>query len=108
MRIRTAVLAIAMTAFAGPALANCYELIGCTDSEYFAKRDLRQLSCQNLWDVRNTIYKENGYCFATKRAINYFGNEGCYVEDQGAVKLNTYERQNVAQIVAVEKAKGCR
>jgi len=107
MRIRTLALAFSMLAFAGPALANCYETIGCDDSDAFSEADLRHFSCQVLWDLRNSIYKQNGYCFKTQRAISYFGNDGCYIADQGAVKLNAYERQNVAAIQSVEKAKGC-
>jgi hypothetical protein len=107
MQIKSLAIAFAILSFAGPAMANCYEGIGCTDSEYFTKRDLRELSCQALWDVRNTIYKDNGYCFSTKKAISYFGNKGCTTKDMGAVRLNTYERENVAQIASVEKSEGC-
>ena len=63
---------------------------------------LKQLSCQILWEVRNTIYKENGYCFKTKAAIKAFGNAGCTYKDMGAV-----QRSNVGAIVKVEKQKGC-
>jgi YARHG domain len=89
------------------ASANCYELIGCTNKNYFKPAQLKQLSCYNLWTVRNTIYKENGYCFKTKTAINEFGNAGCIYHDMGAVPLNAYERANVGAIVKVEKQKGC-
>jgi hypothetical protein len=92
---------------AGPTPAACYEEIGCTDGDKFRKSDLSEFSCQLLWDVRNTIYKENGYCFQTKKARNYFGNDGCYVDDMEEVKMSSIERHNVGQIVAVEKALGC-
>ena len=92
---------------AGPSLAACYEVIGCTDGDKFRKADLSEFSCQLLWDVRNTIYQENGYCFQTKKAKNYFGNEGCYIDDMEDVKMSSIERTNVGQIVAVEKALGC-
>lgn len=105
--IKTLAIALAMLAATSPALANCYEGIGCDDSDYFQKQDLRYFSCQALWDLRNTIYKQNGYCFSTKRAIDYFGNQGCYISRQGDVKLNPYERQNVSTIAAVEKQAGC-
>ncbi|PXA99054.1 YARHG domain-containing protein [Nostoc sp. 3335mG] len=96
-----------MLAGVNAAFANCYEVIGCDDSDYFARGDLRQLSCQSLWEVRNWIYKQNGYCFSTQRAKASFGNAGCWITDQGQVKLNVYERENVATIAQVEKAKGC-
>jgi hypothetical protein len=92
---------------AGPSLAGCYEGIGCTDGDRFRTSDLRQYSCPILWELRNSIYKENGYCFKTERAKSYFGNRGCWVNDQNSVKLNAIERYNVRQIVAVEAQKGC-
>lgn len=92
---------------AGPSLANCYEGIGCTDGNKFRKADLRDFSCQVLWDLRNSIFKENGYCFKTQRAKDYFGNKGCWVTQQSKVKLNSFEKYNVNQIVAVEAEMGC-
>ena len=105
--LRGFVVTLALLAGISGASANCYELIGCDDSDTFRRADLRQLSCQSLWEVRNWIYKQNGYCFSTQRAKNAFGNEGCWITNQGQVKLNAFERQNVATIVAVEKARGC-
>jgi hypothetical protein len=67
----------------------------------------KQLSCQILWEVRNTIYKENGYCFHTQKAIDAFGNAGCKYDDSGAVPLNAAERHNVSAIKKVEAKKGC-
>ena len=107
MRLKLLILALALLAGTGPALASCYENIGCTDSDNFTQRDLRQLSCQNLWMVRNQIYKENGYCFKTARAINYFGNAQCTPDNMSAVRLSAIERYNINQIVAVERQKGC-
>jgi hypothetical protein len=104
---RAAAAAIAVLCATAPAMANCYELIGCDDSQKFSRAKLRQLSCQALWEVRNMIYKQNGYCFTTERAIEAFGNDGCFVEGQGNVKLNHYERYNVGVIKQVEAAKGC-
>jgi hypothetical protein len=90
-----------------PARANCYELIGCTDKDYFNASQLKQLSCQILWEVRNTIYKENGYCFHTQKAINAFGNAGCKYDNMSDVPLNAAERHNVLAIKKVEAKKGC-
>ena len=107
MKVKTLLVALAMLASTGAAMANCYENIGCDDSDRFQRSDLRRLSCQSLWEVRNWIYKQNGFCFQTDRAASYFGNQGCYVTSQAAVRLNAYERDNVAAIRAVERAKGC-
>jgi len=107
MRIKTLVLALAMVAATGPAMANCYEGIGCDDGDYFSRGDLRQLSCQALWEVRNAIYDQNGFCFQTDRAARFFGNAGCSVNNQSQVRLNVYERSNVEAIRSVERSKGC-
>ena len=52
---------------AAPAKADCFEVIGCTDSDWFDSDDLEEFSCENLWHVRNRIYDEHGYCFSTER-----------------------------------------
>ena len=87
--------------------ANCYEGIGCSDSQKYRESEVRRLSCQALYEVRNFIYKENGYCFTTERAIATFGNEGCFVTNLAQVRLNVYERYNAALIKKVEQRKGC-
>lgn len=94
---------------AGPqrAAANCYEIIGCSDSNYFKISDLKKLGCQPLWEVRNWIYKERGYCFKTPKAIKTFGNAGCLYDDAAQVPLNKFEKYNVSAIKKVEKQKGC-
>ena len=63
--------------------------------------------CQALWVERNSYYKRAGYCFRTQRAINYFGNGGCYITNQAAVPLSRGERNRIAQIVALERRWGC-
>ncbi|MFO7479133.1 MAG: YARHG domain-containing protein [Methyloceanibacter sp.] len=90
-----------------PAQANCYELIGCTNKNYFKHSDLKKLGCQPLWEVRNWIYKENGYCFKTSKAIKAFGNAGCLYDDARLVPLNQFEKYNVNAIKKVERQKGC-
>lgn len=108
MRALLTIIAILAT---GAAYGACFEDLGetgCTDEETFPLRDLRHLSCENLWLVRNTIYDENGLCFRTARGQDYFDNSDCYIDDPGAVSLNTYERGNVNRIVQVESELGCR
>jgi YARHG domain-containing protein len=92
---------------AQPARANCYELIGCSNQNYFKSSDLMQLGCQPLWEVRNWIYKENGYCFKTPKAIKAFGNAGCQYDDITQVPLNQFEQYNVKAIKKAEANKGC-
>ena len=92
---------------AAPASAACFEDVGCTDSQYMRAQDLRRLSCENLWMVRNTIFDENGLCFKTRRARSVFSNVDCWVEEQAAVALNDYEHSNVSKIVGIESSFGC-
>lgn len=91
-----------------PARAGCYEGLGCTDLHRFAQGALYNQSCEFLYFLRNSIYKENGYCFRTQRAIRTFGNAGCYIQDAARVPLNPVERYNVDLIKRVENARGCR
>jgi hypothetical protein len=100
--------ALGLAVLAGaPANADCYEGIGCTDSDEYDVDDLVELSCENLWHVRNRIYDENGYCFKTERALEQFDNSGCYVDEQADVELSWIEKHNVDEIVEAEEEKGC-
>ena len=92
---------------AAPARPDCYEDIGCTDSDMMSAGDLKEMSCQNLWHVRNRIYDENGYCFTTVRGRKAFDNSDCWVRSQSKVKLSAVERHNVNAIVEAEAANGC-
>lgn len=64
--------------------------------------------CFELWVERNSVYKRNGYCFKTSRAIAYFGNAGCQYDREADVPLSAAERRAVARIRAEERALGCR
>jgi hypothetical protein len=66
-----------------------------------------QIGCQPLWEVRNWIYKENGYCFKMPKAIKVFGNAGCLYDEAAQVPLNQFERYNVKAIKKAEAKKGC-
>src|SRR5262245_53837249 len=91
----------------GARAAHCYELIGCSNKDHYKISDLMQFGCQPLWEVRNWIYKENGYCFRTPKAIEAFGNSGCRYDDVAQVPLNDIERYNMKTIKSVETKKGC-
>ena len=103
-----ALLLIGVTAIPGGARAACYEDVGCSDTDLFVAGDLERLAeCDILWEMRNTIYKENGYCFHTKPAIKAFGNAGCHINAMGKVPLNAAESHNVIAIKKAEAKKGC-
>ena len=109
--MRMTVAALLLTALPAPAVAGCFENLGttgCTHLETFSRDDLRGLSCQNMWYVRNSIYNDNGYCFKTKAAKAEFDNSDCFVKDAAKLRLNRHEQANVDRIVRVEKEKGCR
>lgn len=64
-------------------------------------------SCGEAWFQRNQIYKDNGYCFKTARAIRAFGNAGCSYDDVGDVPLSARQRAIVADLRAFERMNGC-
>jgi len=64
-------------------------------------------SCQDLWIERNSYYKQAGYCFKTDAAIAYFGNQGCYINNEAAVRLSRYARNRIDEIVRLERRMGC-
>jgi hypothetical protein len=112
MRVPFALISVAFSALsaiatASPARANCYETFGCTDSQYFDAQQLEQASCQVLWEMRNIIFKERGYCFHSTRAVKAFGNAGCLYDDVASVPRNDFERANISAIKEVESSKGC-
>lgn len=110
MLSKTSQLAIAASAAAfaaaTPAHAGCH-LIDCVENVYVKPSELKSQSCETLWILRNSIFKDAGYCFKSERAAKWFGNEGCTHDDQSAVPLNDYQRHNIEVIEAREAEKGC-
>jgi hypothetical protein len=92
---------------ATPAQAACFSGIGCTDEDEFDADDLSELKCSALWELRNSIYFEAGYCFQTKRAINFFGNDECEYDDAEDIEFSSVEQTNINTIVDVEAENGC-
>ena len=64
-------------------------------------------SCQALWVERNTYYKQAGYCFRTRRAIEYFGNAGCYIYNEAQIVFPPNIRRRIDDIMRLERAWGC-
>lgn len=63
--------------------------------------------CAGLWSARNEIYKAQGYCFRTERAIRAFGNAGCQYDDINDVPLSANDRRVIANILRQERMQGC-
>ena len=103
-----ALLAVIFLTLSTGVHAECYDVFGCSDRNYFRANDLMDgPNCDFLYTMRNSIYKERGYCFATPRAIQTFGNAGCRFDNVNEVPLNRFERANVATIQSAEQAMRC-
>lgn len=63
--------------------------------------------CQELWVMRNQIYKDAGYCFTSPRAITYFGNGGCLYHSQSEVPLSDQQRQTIKMIKKSSARQSC-
>jgi hypothetical protein len=64
-------------------------------------------NCQELWVMRNQIYKDAGYCFTSPRAITYFGNGGCLYHSQSEVPLSDQQRQTIKMIKKSSARQSC-
>lgn len=103
--IATLVLAFASLV---PALADCYDVFGCTDRDRFRVNDLLSgPNCDFLYTMRNVIYSEHHYCFRTARAIAAFGNQDCLSSDVNQLGISSLELANAGTILQAEKIKGC-
>jgi hypothetical protein len=114
-KVRSAMFAVvASMALPTFAVADCYDLLGCSDKNDIAKHFGYLASiksgpnCEFLWTMRNSIFAEHNYCFQTARARSAFGNENCHYNNLADVPLNRIERANVATIARAEKFKACQ
>ena len=63
--------------------------------------------CQALWVERNQFYKDAGYCFKTQRAIQYFSNDGCTVQDESRIRFSPDVQRRIQEIIRQERAMNC-
>ena len=63
--------------------------------------------CKELWVLRNEIYKNNGYCFTSARAISTFGNAGCGYDNMTEVPLSQMDRVIIRDAKKSEARQGC-
>jgi hypothetical protein len=61
-------------------------------------------SCFDLWYERNQIYDDNGYCFKSDLALEYFDNDDCWTRHPHFTKS---EQRRIDDIVAEEKRRHC-
>lgn len=64
-------------------------------------------SCEELWVLRNQIFKDARYCFKTEKAITYFGNGGCVFTNQDDVPLSKIDEVIIRDAKASEARQGC-
>jgi hypothetical protein len=108
-RLIQVMLVAVATGLSAPALAgSCFEDVGCPADHNIPIWQLKKMSCDGLWTVRNSIFRDNGYCFKTKRALAIWDNNGCQYWNSGDVPLNNFESTNVSRISSVEKQMGCK
>jgi hypothetical protein len=107
--------AIVANGMSGPAIADCYDVLGCTDRnlfsrhfDYLAAPHPEGPNCEFLWGMRNGILAAHGYCFHTAQGRSHFSNEGCRYDDVESVPLTPVERSNIESIARAEHTKGCR
>lgn len=105
-------IAAAFTAVSGSVFADCYDLLGCTNQTEFSAHYAYLVSpsgptCDFLYQMRNRIYAEHGYCFKTARGIAEIGNAGCRISDINKVALSQIERDNAATILKAENQRHC-
>jgi hypothetical protein len=80
---------------------------GAAQEEPSAQRQLSELSCDQLWFARNSIFKAAGFCFKTPRAISAFGNAGCLYDNQQDVPLSQKDRDLIEAIQSAERSRQC-
>lgn len=64
-------------------------------------------SCEELWVMRNRIFKNAGNCFKSQKAITYFGNGGCTYADQKDVPLSDIDRIVIRDAKMSVARQGC-
>ena len=101
----------ALVGLAGPAAADCYDILGCTDRDRF-DRHLDYLgsrrdgpNCRFLREIRHGILAQNGHC--ADPSDEAAGPDSCRAVDADRVRLSPTERANIAVIRRVERMKGC-
>lgn len=87
---------------------QCYENVGCPHKDRISDAQTKDMSCQNLSYVRNTIFHQRGYCFQTARELADFDNKNCTTKSVSDLKLTSVEKSNVATLQRAERRKKCK
>ncbi len=103
---RIAIAAIAAL-WAAPGLAACYEGLGCTDTETFTSEALAAQSCEVLWEVRNQLLHDKGFCLTERAAVDKFGNAQCSIDNPDYLQFNRFEQNNYEAVRKAEMDMSC-
>lgn len=83
-----------------------------SDSRYYSKSELEQLSLWELYLARNEIFARHGRGFKNQDLVDYFSTRHWYVEryspeefDAMPTPLNDYEQKNTQAMLEIEQAR---
>ena len=85
----------------------CCAMAGGFPKGASAQQQFNDLSCEQLWFARNSIFKAVGYCFKTPRAISIFGNADCLYGKENDVPLSQNDRNLIDAIQTAERDRQC-
>ncbi len=65
------------------------------------------ISCEDLWERKQTVYKNNFYCLTEQDAITKFGNDECRFKTLSEIAFNSEDMDILALIARNEERKKC-
>jgi hypothetical protein len=98
---------IVVTLVDSTTIGNDEKSPGTIQEQPSSQQQLSELSCDQLWINRNSIFKAAGFCFKTPQAISVFGNAGCLYDNEYDVPLSQKDRDLVAAIQSAERYRRC-
>jgi hypothetical protein len=72
-----------------------------------ASPDIAEMSCDQLWYRRNSIFKSAGYCFHSPQGIRVFGNAGCQFDNTDELPFSDQDRQAIDTLQRWERTRRC-
>ncbi len=65
------------------------------------------LTCEELWERKQEIYRSNSYCLTDEAAIAKFGNDGCRFKELSEVSFSGADTNKLDLIARNEERKSC-
>ncbi len=91
-----AAFAVAAAFLASPIVATNAQAMGYSS-----------INCEDLWERKQTVYKNNFYCLTEPEAIEKFGNTDCAIKNLSEIKFNNEDMNILGLIAQNEKRKNC-